>query len=89
MCLDLSAASQTGTDFREGASIAVNASTNLRLLSRLIRRWVCRETVCKDHSMKKYICVLLVVSGALLSPQGEGWKVSNNSLNVTINVSGK
>lgn len=45
MCLDLSAASQTGTDLREGASIAVNASTNLRLLSRLIRRWVCRETV--------------------------------------------
>lgn len=39
--------------------------------------------------MKKYCVIFLVVSGALLSSQGEGWKISGNSLNVTINVSGK
>ncbi|MGT1696528.1 small toxic inner membrane protein TimP [Salmonella enterica subsp. enterica serovar Winslow] len=39
--------------------------------------------------MKRYICIVLIVSGALLSAGKGGWNISGNSIRVTVNVSGK
>ncbi|MGQ3665372.1 small toxic inner membrane protein TimP [Citrobacter braakii] len=39
--------------------------------------------------MKRYICIVLIVSGALLSTGKGGWSISGNSIRVTVNVSGK
>lgn len=40
--------------------------------------------------MKKYyMCIFIVVTGALFTPHGEGWKITDNALNVTINISSK
>ncbi|WP_446717680.1 small toxic inner membrane protein TimP [Erwinia sp. OLCASP19] len=39
--------------------------------------------------MKRYFCIVLIVSGALLSHGEGGWNISNNSISVTINATGK
>ncbi|WP_380182732.1 small toxic inner membrane protein TimP [Kalamiella sp. sgz302252] len=39
--------------------------------------------------MKRYFCIVLVVSGALWSSGSENWTVSGNAFTVTINVAGK
>ncbi|HGG6232802.1 TPA: small toxic inner membrane protein TimP [Salmonella enterica] len=39
--------------------------------------------------MKRYFCIVIVVSGALLSSGNGGWSISNNSITVTINAAGK
>lgn len=38
--------------------------------------------------MKRYFCIVLVVSGALLSASSGGWNISGNSVQLTINVPG-
>lgn len=88
--MDLPADSHPGTDFREGFSVAVHASTSSRACSRVI--FVGGDAVerpARANTMRKYVCILIVVTGALFTPHGEGWKITDNALNVTINISSK
>ncbi|MGQ7806252.1 hypothetical protein ACUN3I_11565 [Hafnia alvei] len=39
--------------------------------------------------MKRNVCILLIVSGSLLSLGKGSWNISNNSVSVTVNLSGK
>ncbi|HFE3442934.1 TPA: small toxic inner membrane protein TimP [Klebsiella aerogenes] len=39
--------------------------------------------------MKRYICIVLIVSGAIFSHGKDSWSISGNSFRVTINVLGK
>ncbi|WP_336142243.1 small toxic inner membrane protein TimP [Erwinia sp. CGal63] len=39
--------------------------------------------------MKRYFCIVLIVSGALWSCGSGNWTVSGNSLTVIINAAGK
>lgn len=80
----------TGIGFREGFPTAVNASASKCLYSRFHLRWWHREAVfAKDRTMKRYICIVIVVSGALLSSGNGGWSISNNSISVIINAADK
>lgn len=91
MAWGLFADSHPGTDFKERIiHLPYTQAQAECLLSRHFRRWRCRETACKGHTMKKYcMCIFIVVTGALFTPHGEGWKITDNALNVTINISSK
>ena len=45
--------------------------------------------LCMDRAMKRNFCILLIVSGSLLSLGKGSWTISNNSVSVTVNLSGK
>lgn len=88
--MDLPADSHPGTDFRGGFSVAVHASTSSRACSRVV--FVGGDAVKRPVRAihEKYcMCIFIVVTGALFTPHGEGWKITDNALNVTINISSK
>ena len=72
--MDLPADSHPGTDFRGGFSVAVHASTSSRACSRVV--------FVGGDAVKRPV-------RALFTPHGEGWKITDNALNVTINISSK
>jgi hypothetical protein len=39
--------------------------------------------------MKQYFCIVIVVSGALMSVGNGDWRISHNSLSVIINTAGR